>query len=798
MLSLLDPVEFENTFIFRDDVDPRKFYPLPDQPVIPLDDTGTPDFLFIKYIKDVDKMSDSEKDLGGGIVQFRSTLTMSDERKQKILAALGKQLQTEKAAGRKPFGHPIDATDPILADPVWTSGKVSLSTFKVSDTGLVRYATDGAPVDLAGGLGASVSLQLDDTGTEIFWSAFQGQDGDKNIPIKDRKIPIMVTYQLTYKARVSATMTIHADRQIIQQKIMDKVMPYRLLNTPFLRYVPVAASQPFNMSQLPALRKTYGASVAPMILRQHVQDTIQQSILKNEITVSISSDEDAGAQGSDVRDAMFKLATQMLSDRVVPALFGEQTSQPGASSEDAKNANLELLQMQEKATGGNISFDLTFDHQSTVDRQVNPNGPIHLLIDNDQVLQSCFKQLRLTDGFFHVMNISASTVGVNFKADGVDSVHVFLKYQQVDDSNPQKPMVKRTKDDVLKSEQDVIHWRFDMARGADGSPKDSYSYMTEVFYVEGPPSKSEWTSTNVQKLPITPRSMGALRVELVLTAPEKQVDSARVLLQHQTPSGAAFKTALELTPKDPKKTWFQYTGELAGNDSDINPPDYSYTVTYRTGGSEITMPRVTTNAKTLEIPSPFKKTLTFTLRPQGSFDGVRDISGDFTYQDPDHQYSVTQSFQLANLTASWVTSVPVLDGGPEKARWTARINRTDGSSADLGHADVAPGTVFIGRDSLKVDIVTDLVDFDKAIQLAVVVMKYSDPDNNVSEHKTFTFSKSSKGPQSWVVNRAPGGPGKYDVNVRFIAYDRTKNRELNFHQIDNDTFLLDPDAQPQT
>ena len=86
------------------------------------------------------------------------------------------------------------------------------------------------------------------------------------------------------------------------------------------------------------------------------------------------------------------------------------------------------------------------------------------------------------------------------------------------------------------------------------------------------------------------------------------------------------------------------------------------------------------------------------------------------------------------------------------------------------------------------------VDFDKQIQLAVVVMRYSDPANNIAEHKTFTFSKSTKAQQSWIVNRAAGGPSKYDADIRFIAYDRSKNREIKFNQIDDDLLLLDPAA----
>src|SRR3954452_12702643 len=102
MLSLLDPVEFEDTVILRDDADSRKFYLLPDQPQIPMDDEGNPEFLFIKYIKDVEAVPDGQR-LGGGILQFRSTLSMKPDKQKRIVEALKHRLEQDKAAGKKPF-----------------------------------------------------------------------------------------------------------------------------------------------------------------------------------------------------------------------------------------------------------------------------------------------------------------------------------------------------------------------------------------------------------------------------------------------------------------------------------------------------------------------------------------------------------------------------------------------------------------------------------------------------------------------------------------------------------------------
>jgi hypothetical protein len=783
MLSLLDPVELEDTVILRDDVQPEKFYPLPDQPVIPVDEEGDPEFLFIKYIKDVNTLGESERDVGGGLLQFRTVLGIHPDRRQKIVDALRARLEQEKAAGTKPFGHAIESTEPLLAAPLWTSGKVTMSTFKVSDTGLVRNAAESAAVDLAGDLGASISLELDDTGAEIFWSAFKSPEG---------QIPIMITYHLTYKARVSAKMTIEAQREIVHRRIIEQARPWKLVQAPYVRYVPLAHAGPFALAQIPALALQHAAHIAAMVPRQEIREIIQRTIVNNEITVRIETDE-AGQTSSEVRDSLFKLATEILSDRVVPALFGEDSARPGASTAEKDNADVDLVQVGEAATGSaDLNFNMQFDHQSTIERSVSPNGPIELLITNKAALQNSFKELRLTDGFFSLMKVTASTSGVNFKDDGIDVVHVFFDYEEQDDLHPEKVWVRRQHDALLKSEQEVIHWRFDTARNARGGHKRNYRYRTEVFYTDGPPSKSAWTPSSVEKLLITPHAMGAIRVEAALTAPESVVSSARVLLKHQAGSGATYETALELTPKADRRTWFQYTGELAATGPDVNP-EYTCQIIYRAGGGEIVMPPVRTSAKSLEIPSPFKKVLTFHLRPQGAFEGVRDVSGDATYKDSDHQYQFTRPFVFDKVTATVPVEVPVLEGGPEVLHWKARQNRADGSSVDLGSGQSGPGTVWVGKEMqvMRIQVLPDLINFDTDVQLAVVRLSYVDEANQISLEKTLTFSKTAKAPQVWELGRAPGGHNKYDADIRYFAYDRAKSSEVHERQVDQEVYVLD-------
>src|SRR5450432_50317 len=100
MLSIMDPVDVDDLVVYRDDEDPRKFYLLPDEPVISTNAQGVPDFYFIQF-RGVDAGHTE-----GGYVQFRTVLTISPARRAKVIAALQAQLTSEQNSGYKPFGLP--------------------------------------------------------------------------------------------------------------------------------------------------------------------------------------------------------------------------------------------------------------------------------------------------------------------------------------------------------------------------------------------------------------------------------------------------------------------------------------------------------------------------------------------------------------------------------------------------------------------------------------------------------------------------------------------------------------------
>src|SRR5262249_12523712 len=163
----------------------------------------------------------------------------------------------------------------------------------------------------------------------------------------------------------------------------------------------------------------------------------------------------------------------------------------------------------------------------------------------------------------------ATTAGVNFADDNIDKVHVFLRYDEIDEGNPARPRVAAATDGILATEKDSLDCfsektvRVDMARNAQGGHKEQYQFRTEVFYKNAPKSQSDWAPATDRYLLLTPRAMGALRLELALTAAKAVVDSARVALRYAATTGTIFTNEVELTPDAARRTWFQPTGELA-------------------------------------------------------------------------------------------------------------------------------------------------------------------------------------------------------------------------------------------
>ena len=785
MLSLMDPVEIDSLVLYRDDDDPRKFYLLPDQPQIPLDEQGIPEFLLIHYIKDQSTVGNSEGG-AGGYLQLRTSLAVSKERRDQVCSALASRLQQEKSAGKKPFGKTITSTEPLLASPLWVSGEAQLQTFGVRDSGLVVHAVTSALPDLGGDLAASFALELSNDGAEIFWSAF-------NDP--GRQLPMMVSYKLTYKAGISASMTISASHTKVRERLWTKARAYSFVKQPFPRYVAHPHAAPLTPALLKELKRTQPSAVA-MVTKQQLHEAV-----RSEITVNITSDMGTGPEAEKSREQLTQMAADIVSERLIPLLFGSDETVPAADREEDTHAAGALHRLPEDPLGtSETTFSMTVNQSATIERSVNPNGSIRVLIpeEHQQVNHSCFRELRLSDGFFSLMRVRARLIGVDLQRDGIAAVHVKFVYDQVDDVQEGQPHVRRSYDKLLRSSEDATDWLFDLARSQSGGHKREYQYQTTVYYaVSIPATTTPWMTCSLRELGITPQSLCALRVELVYTARKEWLDGARVHLHHRSLSGQTYDADIDLTADAPKKNWFQYTGDVSSGEAALTSPQYEFQVTYRTPAGEIRMPVQRSVARTLEIGSPFAKVIRYTLVPQGFTEGVSSVSGELIYEDSLNDYRWVKNFALDRPTASAAIDVPILEGGPEDVRLVARVHYENGTALTLPTTRGRAGTNMVGMqtvDFLSVDIVPlpDL-DFDKDLTLVMVTLVH-DEAGHATQPKVLLFKKGQLTVQTWKVPLSDPQRRRYSYTVQFIAQDRSKSTTVKRTDVEDPVILLDRQA----
>ncbi len=779
MLSLMDPIEIDDLIVYRDDEVPHRFFVMPDQPQIPLDEAGKPDFLFIKYIRSLDELADDTA-AGAGYLQFRTSLQLLPERRERVVTALRARLTEDQQAGRKPFGRDITTTEPLLARPLWTKGEVSLLTVS-EKSGLAVSVCSAAVPDLGGDLAGSFNMELSADGAEVVWSAFKD-------PAK--QLPMMIAYKLTYKASVSASMSIKADHSQIRERLWQIARPY-VYHPPARRWVLRPFPGQLTPDALAALRAT-APGVTAMVDRNRVREVIQSAI-----TVEIRSDLGADAAATQTREMLSKIATDMLSERLIPALFGTSETRRGADAPDAE-ATTELRPLATDQPDSETHFSFELSQVSTIDREINPNGSLRLLIAPEHMAASeasCFRELRATDEFFKMLRPSARTVGVDFERDGIAAVHVRIRYDQTDDKHPDRPHLRWKCDALLRNKDDVTAWpRLQLARCADQGHKREYEFQTDVIYAESiPMTSTDWLPSTDRELLLTPHALGALRVELVFTARKESVESAQVTLRHTTSRGVVHQTRLELSAEAPKKNWFQFTGELSRSGETVDEPTYEVEVRYKTAGGEVVMPTFTSSAKTLEIPSPFKRVIRYTLAPQGFTEGVTSVAGDLIYEDAARRYKVVKSFTLDKPGASVVVEVPVLEGGPDSARWEGRIGYSNGSVVALPSGVAREGTTLVGStttDFLEVQVIPlpDL-DFDRDLQLVIVQLKYEGRPPTL-----MTFNKTTLKPQTWRVPLARPDARRYSYSIRYIANDRSRSAEVKVSDTDEPMILLDRQA----
>jgi len=778
MLNLLDPVEINGITIYRDDQDPRKFYPMPGEPWIPLDETGTPRFLFVHYIASQELGAPTNP--GGGYLQFTASPRLKSEQRATLLNELRTRLVGEQRSGYQPFGHAITSTEPILANPSWVSGEVALYTWAVGETGVVQAVAGSTEPDLAGSLNASFAATLSPDGADVFWAA-----------VKRQKLPVILAYKLRYKARVSgASLRVDVKREKVRERIWTAARPY-LFDQIAARYQPLPFTGTYSKARHLELLALHGPKLTALASRDEVHD-----IVKNEVDVEISIGEGGGEEGAgDLRVRLVELATQLLTDAIFPAFFGAAMDMKGLT--DGTQAQT-LLEVKEQLEESLDPFHLELDQDTVVERGASPNGALSVLIPDDATRDRLMVEEQ-EGTFFSILDVTVGVSGVDFEVDGIDAIKVHVIYDARDASSG---LAKHFSDDgTLRRAEDTWHTRYiGLARDASGLPQREYTLRAEVYYKGGLTAVIERRSSERQPI-VTPRALGVVRVELLLSAPSADVESARVDLRCRAPDGTLFEERVELTQSAPRQIWSQYLGAL---DQDSANTSYEYRVTWRVPElGELAGAWTPSSERLLELMGPFQRTLTWTFRPQGSMEGVTGLFLDARYTDDARGYERSDSFSLTKITDNHILKIRAFAGGPSSLVWEGRVSFVDGSFEVLPPVPAEVGTVWVGHARsvvgntrrLAVTVSPVLLDFTTDLRLAVVDLSYQDPANGIDERATFQFVADGAGgekkPQVWDIEIREQGHPHFSYTVLYVAQDPARSARVEVRDTDRTLVLLD-------
>lgn len=157
---LLDrPISAGELIVFPDITDANAYYYLSDKPKLATDENGTPQFSFIRYVKNVRSDEDvSREGEGGGIVHAVVVLDVTQE-----------QIDEAKRELRR-----INPNGQIVGPVVYKSGRFSLvSSFKDEQGGLATRVIGLGNAPVLDGQKAAVSMQLTKQGATILWESFK-------------------------------------------------------------------------------------------------------------------------------------------------------------------------------------------------------------------------------------------------------------------------------------------------------------------------------------------------------------------------------------------------------------------------------------------------------------------------------------------------------------------------------------------------------------------------------------------------------------------------------------------------
>jgi hypothetical protein len=747
MLSLYDVDKapgVDHVQLYRDDERPHVYYMLTSRPTIARDDEGNPLFTFILYARDTDRLAPEDREVERGYLSLSTQAGVTEDEERKIRSYLRDKLQSQRDRYRF-LGAMVEETEPVLSyPPLFTKGSVAFETFSAD---MVPYSAGSKAPSLIGTNVASFSQTLSQDGAELFRQA-----------VEKGKTPAIINYALTFAARIPAvTIRIHGDSNAFYQEVKSYIQ-----RTYVGQWV-------YGWTYY-----CYSPSWTELASMQRFRSEFQS------LTVEIDDREFRDADPSDnITQKLEELAFRILETSILPAFF-EKALKEEAPPQPTEGGGVAPAKPDPRY-GTTESFsgtiDVTFRRSDVVAVDINPNAQLSQVLTSEEIAENT-AYVDLSDTAFHELDVKLNA-NVNFVDDPVFALKVFLDYDQMDEVRNTR--IKRAKEFLFRDAATVHRFRQIMAKGADGSVKDSYNYFSEIVYKDTGqtvriPAQGMLPSRE-RELIISYSRLGFIKVNLTLGSMPESVTAVEVRMRYPGSGEASAQQSFVLDKAHPTASFFTYTG------STETAQPYLYSLSYILGdGQRVDVPEQGSQAETLTIPDPFEHRVTTRFLAQANFEVVEKIIVDARYRDPANDFGTDHHAEMMSNgeTSEWsfgLRAPEMLDIEYD----VITVFKSGAREEKLGQRARAGGTIAVGLgavDALEVVVISSEVDWTK-YSLVVVSLRYQDAANGVSEDTNLTL-RQGDADEKWTVLLRDRDLRTFEYRTRFVGKEGTPNEETDW------------------
>lgn len=774
--------------LFHDDQDPNLFYMLSARPKVVHADDGTPLFNLIAFARDFKALAKATEelpagDLEGGLLNMTVSLEVSEADQLKIRTFI--QSQTAPFLRFRPIlmdrGRidvaPLVFTRPIkLTYPTWVDGKVNFSIIPSEIPSFVKAH------------GGSDKPSLVQTNMAAY-EALLGQEGVRLLRFSLQKgiCPGTLAYDVSFVARIpkmSISITGNA------KDVYNEIKTHATITETYTGGGKTSVFQFPAVNSLQEMRSMFASLDIKMSFEDFRPDNAGS--LETEATKKI--------QEVALDIALDYLKQRFCSPGFSPGLKAEKLGVDPLFHDPSKPANappmpanqLWLKDFKQTMDG---SLDFKISAQTTTTIRKFPNAGLDTAIPREEI-EKRIVEADLSKPIFSFLDVPIR-VNADYAADPIAQIKVFCSYDETDEVTHIRKTERQTFDFDTGTEKKFF--RAVMAKRADGSPKDKFTYAAQIVYKSSTPAQDiKPVETTDRSLTITYEKLSCVNVKALWGAiPPDVVQSVTVRFNYPRFTSPTTTKEVVLSPSKPEDSWFTYTG----GDKSL---EYEYESSFllKTGKS-IILPMQKSQRDRLIINAPFIDSLEVDFVAQGDFEGKNTTGGrhltsvlvEVSYEDQPNNITTKTRGTLSKSGERWTFRQHLIDGDARAYSYRADLLYNDGTRVE---GKVIPGDgrslVFVGEtttDIVDVTVVTSLIDWS-IYRMVTVILNYSDPENSVSSNQVTNFTPANIGEtRVWRIGLKDPSKTEYSFQIIAAGIDPARNKALPVTKTRNPVLIIE-------